>query len=49
MQSTETAVSESGFKTLTQAQVASFWENGFLVVGKVLDDDLIRGDAPGVR
>ena len=42
MQSAEKAERESGFKVLSQAQVASFWENGFLVVGKVLEDELIE-------
>jgi len=42
MQTAETAEQESGFNVLTQSQVASFWENGYLVVGKVLEDDLIE-------
>ncbi len=42
MQSTEIAEHESGYKALTQTQVASFWEDGFLVVGKVLQDELIE-------
>ena len=42
MQTTKTAESESGYKALTQTQVASFWEEGFLVVGKVLEDELIE-------
>jgi ectoine hydroxylase-related dioxygenase (phytanoyl-CoA dioxygenase family) len=42
MQTTEISEHESGYKALTQAQVASFWEDGFLVVGKVLQDELIE-------
>ena len=42
MQTTETAERESGYKALSQTQVASFWEDGFLVVGKVLEDELVR-------
>lgn len=42
MQTTKTAERESGYKALSQAQVASFWEDGFLVVGKVLEDELIE-------
>ena len=42
MQTTEISEHESGYKALTQAQVASFWEDGFLVVGKVLEDGLIE-------
>ena len=42
MQSAETVEVRNGYKALSQEQVASFWENGFLVVGKVLEDDLIE-------
>ena len=42
MQTTEISEHESGYKALTQTQVASFWEDGFLVVGKVLQDELIE-------
>ena len=42
MQSAETSRGENGYKALTQTQVARFWEDGFLVVGKVLDDGLIE-------
>ena len=41
MQSTETAERHNGYKALKQEQVASFWENGYLIVGKVLEDELI--------
>ncbi len=34
-------VENQGYKSLTDNQVASFWETGFLNVGKVLDDELI--------
>ena len=33
---------QTGYKALTQKQVASFWEDGYLIIGKVLDDDLIE-------
>ena len=42
MQSAEAATSQNGYKALTQEQVVSFWEDGFLIVGKVLDDELIE-------
>lgn len=41
MQSAANSNGENGYKALTQSQVASFWEDGFLVVGKVLEDELI--------
>ncbi|MEM7134484.1 MAG: phytanoyl-CoA dioxygenase family protein [Chloroflexota bacterium] len=31
-----------GYRFLAPEQVASFWENGFLDVGKILDDDIIE-------
>lgn len=41
MQSITSAENQS-YKSLTSEQIASFWENGYLNVGKVLDDDLIE-------
>jgi phytanoyl-CoA hydroxylase len=46
MQTTE-AVTKTGHKALTQAQIDSFWSDGFVSVGKVLDDEqlaLLRGE-----
>ena len=40
MQSVE--ASKAGQKALTQEQVDEFWANGFLKVGKILDDDEIE-------
>ena len=42
MQSTLATERQNGYKALRQEQVASFWEEGFLRVGKVLEDDLIE-------
>ena len=42
MQANEAAERGNGYNTLTQEQVVRFWEDGFLVVGKVLEDDLIE-------
>ena len=42
MQSTESVKRQNGYKVLTQEQVASFWEDGYLIVGKVLEDELIE-------
>lgn len=41
MQRTQDTVDRQGYKALTPQQVADFWENGFLKVGQVLDDDFI--------
>ena len=30
------------YKTLTQAQVDSFWTNGYLPIGKILNDEEIE-------
>lgn len=38
----ESVASQAGYRALTLGQVASFWENGYLIVGKLLDDDLVE-------
>jgi phytanoyl-CoA hydroxylase len=46
MQTTEVLTKE-GHKALSQAQIDGFWSDGFVKVGKVLDDaqiDLLRGE-----
>lgn len=42
MRSMESAEGGNGYKALTQEQVASFWEEGYLIAGKALEDDLIE-------
>ena len=37
MQATQTST-PTPYKTLTQAQVDSFWTNGYLPIGKILND-----------
>ena len=47
MEMSDNPVETQGYKALTAAQVAFFWENGFLNVGKVLEDneiDLLRSE-----
>ena len=38
----EVEVNEDGRKSLNQEQVDFFWENGYLTIGKMLDDDVVE-------
>jgi len=47
MESTQTAPPKTAYKTLGQEQVDSFWTNGYLSIGKILNDaeiELLRAE-----